>query len=145
MDLRACRIIAFAFVACHLLGSQLPAGQPAPKTIKAFNFCAGSNTKWGKEHPDLSYGFPSEPHIPFTDEYLKYLDSAIHDAVAKTGIDGFMLDWLRMPSRAANGGHWLECEKKLYAQLMGEPFPGEGRSLPAARMTESGRRVVARC
>ena len=63
----------------------------------------------------------------------------------RTGIDGFMLDWLRMPTtRASNGGRWLECEKKLYAQLMGEPFPGEER-LPAGRMTEYGRRAVGRC
>jgi hexosaminidase len=108
-------------------------------------FCAGSNTRWGREHPDLSYGIPSEPHIPYTDEYLTYLDAAVRDAVTKTGIDGFMLDWLRMPtSRASNGGRWLACEKKLYTQLMGEPFPG-GSRLPAAKMTEYGRRAVGRC
>ena len=108
-------------------------------------FCAGSNTRWGQAHPELSYGFPSEPHIPYTDEYLAYLDAAIRDAVGKTGIDGFMMDWLRMPtSRKSNGGRWLDCEKKLYTQLMGEPFPGE-KELPAAKMTEYGRRAVDRC
>ena len=41
----------------------------------------------------------------YTDEYLAYLDAAIRDAVRTTGIDGFMLDWLRMPTtRASNGG-----------------------------------------
>jgi hypothetical protein len=99
-------------------------------------FCAGANTRWGQTRPELSYGFPSEPHIPYTDEYLAYLDAVIRDAIGKTGIDGFMLDWLRMPtSRTSNGGRWLDCEKKLYAQLMGEPFPGE-QELPAAKMTE---------
>ena len=108
-------------------------------------FCAGSNTKWGREHPDLSYGFPSAPHIPYTDEYLAYLDSAIRDAVGKTGIDGFMIDWLRMPTtRASNGGHWLVCEKKLYLQLMNESFPVEDK-LPDAKMTEYGRLAVDRC
>ncbi len=108
-------------------------------------FCAGSNTKWGQEHPELSYGFPSEPHIPYTDAYLAYLNAAIRDAVAQTGIDGFMVDWVRMPTtRASNGGRWLECEQRLYAQLMGEPFPGETQ-LPASRMTEYGRRAVDRC
>ena len=107
-------------------------------------FCAGSNTRWGREHPELSYGIPSEPHLPYTDEHLAYLDAAIRDAVGTTGIDGFMLDWLRMPtSRASNGGRWLDCEKKLYAQLMNEPFPGE-KELPAAKMTEYGRRAVDR-
>ncbi len=108
-------------------------------------FCAGANTRWGQAHPELSYGIPSEPHLPYTDEYLAYLDAAIRDAVGKTGIDGFMIDWLRMPTtRAGNGGRWLECEKQLYAQLMGEPFPGAA-ALPAARMTEYGRRAVDRC
>ena len=108
-------------------------------------FCAGSNTRWGREHPDLSYGIPSDPHISYTDEYLAYLDAAIRDAVGKTGMDGFMLDWLRMPTtRASNGGRWLECERKLYAQLMGEPFPDE-KEPPAAKMTEYGRRAVDRC
>ena len=108
-------------------------------------FCAGANTRWGQQHPELSYGIPCQPHIPFTDQYLKYLDAAIRDAVAKTGMDGFMLDWLRMPTtRASNGGHWLECEKKLYAQLMGEPFPGEQKLTPA-QMTEYGRKAVDRC
>src|SRR5659263_193208 len=44
------------------------------KNIKVFGyFCAGSNTKWGLEHPDLSYGSPSSPHIPYTKQYLDYL------------------------------------------------------------------------
>ncbi|MFO1490957.1 MAG: hypothetical protein U1F77_11230 [Kiritimatiellia bacterium] len=108
-------------------------------------FCAGANTRWGRMHPDLSYGFPSEPHIPYTDEYLAYLDGAIRDAVKRTGIDGFMLDWLRMPtSRQSNGNRWLDCEKNLYARLMGEPFPGEDNLTPA-RMTGYGRKAVDRC
>jgi len=83
-------------------------------------FCAGSNTRWGKENPTLSYGVPSRPHIPYTDEYLGYLETAIRDAVKKTGMDGFMLDWLRMPTtRNSNGDRWLDCEKKLYRQLAG--------------------------
>ena len=108
-------------------------------------FCAGSNTRWGQAHPDLSYGVPSEPHLPYTDEYLAYLDATIRDAVARTGLDGFMIDWLRMPTtRASNGGHWLDCEKKLYSQLMGEPFPGE-QQLSSAKMTAYGRKAVDRC
>lgn len=108
-------------------------------------FCAGSNTRWGQTQPDLSYGFPSEPHIPFTDEYLAYLDSAIRDAVTKTGIDGFMVDWLRMPTnRNSNGAGWLDCEKKLYGQLMSQPFPGEGNITPV-QMTQYGRKAVDRC
>lgn len=106
-------------------------------------FCAGSNTKWGQNHPELSYGTPSEPHIPYTDAYLSYLDRAIRDAVQKTGIDGFMIDWLRMPTARGNAG-WLKCEQQLYAQLMGEAFPGE-QGLAGAKATEFGRRAVERC
>ena len=49
------------------------------KNIRVFGyFCAGSNTRWGQEHPDLSYGIPASPHIPYTIQYLDYLLSLIH-------------------------------------------------------------------
>ena len=108
-------------------------------------FCAGANTRWGQTHPDLSYGFPSDYHIPFTDEYMAYLDGAIRDAVKKTGMDGFMVDWVWPPKdRSSNGGRWLDCEKKLFTQLTGEAFPGEDQ-LTAAQMTDYGRKSVDRC
>jgi uncharacterized lipoprotein YddW (UPF0748 family) len=44
-------------------------------------FCIASNPKWAKDHPDLSYGAPATYHIPYTDEYLKYLSASISDAV----------------------------------------------------------------
>jgi len=86
-------------------------------------FCIASNPRWGQEHPDLSYGTPTTYHLPYTDEYLAYLSAAIGDAVRKTGIDGFMIDWVWQPKRDSTKGMWLECEKKLYAQLTGEAFP----------------------
>jgi Hypothetical glycosyl hydrolase 6 len=107
-------------------------------------FCIGANTRWGKEHPDLSYGTPTAYHIPYTDEYLGYLSAAIGDAVRKTGIDGFMIDWLWQPRRKSTGGKWLECEKKLYAQLMGEPFPGEDRLSGKQEITYN-RKAIDRC
>ncbi len=108
-------------------------------------FCAGANTLWGRTHPSLSYGFPSACHIPFTDEYLAYLDRAIRDAVGKTGIDGFMLDWVWLPNdRSSNGGRWLECEKRLYTQLTGDAFPGEDK-LTAAQINAYGRKSIDRC
>lgn len=107
-------------------------------------FCVAANTRWGKEHPDLSYGTPSAYHIPLTDDYLAYLAAAIDDAVRKTGIDGFMVDWVWQPNRASTGGLWLECEKKLYAQLMGEAFPGEDK-LSHAQDVAFGRKAIERC
>jgi len=83
-------------------------------------FCISANPKWGKEHPELSYGIPADYHIPYTDEYLDYLSKSISDAVSKTGIDGFMIDWLWQPRRKSTKGKWIECEKKLYKQLMGK-------------------------
>jgi len=107
-------------------------------------FCIGANTRWGKEHPALSYGTPSTYHIPYTDEYLAYLSAAISDAVRGTGIDGFMIDWLWQPRRKSTGGKWLECEKALYSQLMGEQFPGED-TLTNKQKTAYGRKAIDRC
>ena len=107
-------------------------------------FCISSNTRWGKENPTLSYGTPSSPHIPYTDEYLAYLSSAITDAVKTTGIDGFMIDWVWQPNRKANEGKWLDAEKKLYQQLMGEPFPGEDKLTKDQDLAYS-RKAIDRC
>lgn len=107
-------------------------------------FCIGANARWGKEHPDLSYGTPSTYHIPYTDEYLAYLSAAISDAVRRTGIDGFMIDWLWQPRRNSTGGTWLACEKALYSQLMGEQFPGED-TLTNKQETAYGRKAIDRC
>jgi len=43
-------------------------------------FCVAANTRWGKEHPDLSYGTPATFHLPLTDAYLDYLAEAITEA-----------------------------------------------------------------
>jgi len=107
-------------------------------------FCVGANTKWGKDRPDLSYGTPSTYHIPYTDEYLAYLSRSVSDAVRKTGIDGIMLDWVWQPKRASTKGKWLACEKKLYAKLMGETFPKEGK-LSKEQDVAYGRKAIDRC
>ncbi len=107
-------------------------------------FCISSNPQWGTEHPDQSYGTPTTYHIPYTDEYLAYLSASIGDAVSKTGIDGFMIDWLWMPNRKATEGKWLDCEKKLYQQLMGQEFPGEDK-LTSAQDLAYCRKAIDRC
>lgn len=108
-------------------------------------FCISANPKWAADHPDLSYGAPATYHIPYTDEYLAYLSASIGDAVRKTGIDGFMIDWLWMPKRQSTGGKWLDCEKKLYTQLMREPFPGEEELVEkSAKYTEYSRKALDR-
>ncbi len=107
-------------------------------------FCIAANTRWGKENPELSYGTPSTYHIPYTDEYLAYLSAAIGDAVKTTGIDGFMIDWVWQPRRLSTKGKWIEAEKKLYGQLMGEPFPGEDK-LTRKQDLEYSRKAIDRC
>jgi len=49
-------------------------------------------------------------HIPLTKAYVDYLCRSVEDALKKTDIDGFMLDWL-----ANTSGKWLDCEKTMYA------------------------------
>lgn len=107
-------------------------------------FCISANPKWAKDHPELSYGAPATYHIPYTDEYLDYLSKAVSDAVSKTGIDGFMVDWLWQPKRESTKGKWLDCEKKLYQQLMGEPFPGEDKLAKEQDLAYS-RKAIDRC
>jgi hypothetical protein len=109
-------------------------------------FCIASNPKWGKDHPDLSYGTPTTYHIPYTDDYLVYLSKSIGDSVRKTGMDGFMIDWVWMPSRSSTTNKWLECEKRLYQQLMGEAFPGEDQlTEKSANYTAYSRKAIDRC
>ncbi len=113
--------------------------------MKVFGyFCAASNPRWAELHPELSYGSPTTYHIPYTDEYLEYLSKSIHDAVKKTGMDGFMVDWLWMPRRGSTEGKWLQCEKDLYKQLMGEAFPGEDK-LTKQQDTAFSRKCLERC
>lgn len=123
-------------------------------------FCAAANVKWVMDHPDLNYpqkikmkkGVPQSVSekkcVVYTDEYLEYLSKSIKDAVSTTGIDGFMIDWMWMPdrkSRSAGGPlDWIDAEKKLYEQLMGEPFPGKDK-LTKQKETAYSRKAIDRC
>jgi hypothetical protein len=107
-------------------------------------FCVGANTKWGQDHPDLSYGTPSTLHIPFTDEYLDYLSRSMADAMKKTGMDGTMIDWVWNPANHLREKGWRAAEKKLFTQLTGRQFPGRG--LPTQEdIRQYERRAIDRC
>jgi hypothetical protein len=93
-------------------------------------FCMGANSKWGADHPDLSYGTPSTLHIPYTDAYLDYLTHSMTDTIEKTGADGTMIDWFWNPDDSLRAKGWLRAEKKLFTQLTGKAFPASGQ--PAA-------------
>ena len=88
-------------------------------------YCIAANSLWGQRHPEQSYGTPSWKHIPLTKDYIDYLCASVEDALKKTGIDGFMLDWMQNTS-----GKWLDCEKTMYTELMGVPFPGADKITP---------------
>jgi len=110
-------------------------------------FCVGSNTRWAKENPHYSYGAPSQPHLFYSERYLDFLAASIRDAVEKTGIDGFMIDWVWNPDKARadqNSGAWKPAEKELYAQLVGAPFPGEAQ-LTDEQKTVYDRASITRC
>lgn len=110
-------------------------------------FCASANTRWGQEHPDLSYGAPSWPHIPFTTQYLDFLCQSIEDALLKTKMDGFMIDWVWNPGdidSPVKPLQWLDCEQAMYQELLGEPFPGKDQ-VPPEKELEFRRRAIARC
>jgi hypothetical protein len=110
-------------------------------------FCAGANTKWGREHPDLSYGISSMPHIPYTNAYLDYLCASISDAVRKTGIDGIMIDWLWNPGATMEPYpplRWLPCEQTMFRELMGQPFPGKENIAPGVEL-QFRRKAIDRC
>ena len=110
-------------------------------------FCAGSNTKWGQEHPDLSYGFPSLPHIPYTTRYLDYLCASIEDAIKKTNMDGVMIDWLWNPGAVWEPYpplKWLDCEQVMYQELMNQPFPGKDKITSEIEL-QFRRKAIDRC
>ena len=93
-------------------------------------FNVGSNTRWGLAHAHLSYGAPAACHIPFTRAYTDFLAASVADALARTGMDGFMLDWFwpvpaEVRAASSTGGAWLPAERELYTELTGRAFPGE--------------------
>lgn len=87
-------------------------------------FCTGSNIRWQKLHPEECYDFQTSPAIVYTRRYLDYLEEAITEALHLTTIDGFMVDWLWAP---AGPTRWLDCEKQMYEEFFGKPFPGKGK------------------
>lgn len=112
-------------------------------------FCVGSNTKWGLDHPDQSYGTPALPHIPFTLDYIEYLCRAIEEALTITKMDGFMIDWFWNPNvklgpRVPTPQKWLACEQQMYEELMGESFPGKD-NVSDEVLLEYNRRAIDRC
>lgn len=121
-------------------------------------FCLGSNPYWANnhashdwhafKHPDIFGDEPPSLHqkicgdwnwIPFTNDYLDYFCEFVREALIKTEMDGFVIDWFKVE----RGPVWLDCEKKMWAELMGEPFPAGDEPSPEAEI-EFKRRQVER-
>ena len=107
-------------------------------------FCVGANTRWGQLHPDQSYGVPSDGHIPLTMKYNDYLCGAVADALKKTDMDGFMLDWFFHGPIHKTEIRWLDCEIEMWAELMDSPFPGKDKVTKQQEL-DFARRSVDRC
>jgi putative glycosyl hydrolase-like family 6 (GHL6) protein len=109
-------------------------------------FCVGANTLWGQKYPDESYGVPSNSHIPFTKKYIEYLCMSIKEALQLTDVDGFMLDWFfNGPYHPADAKlKWMPCEREMWQELMGKPFPGADNIIPERELVFK-RLAVVRC
>ncbi len=107
-------------------------------------FCVASNTRWGQLNPGESYGVPADGHIPLTKEYNKFFTDSVKDALKKTGMDGFMIDWLFHGPIRNTKIKWLDCEIEMWGELMDGAFPGKSKVTKAQEL-EFARRSVDRC
>ncbi|MCC6442852.1 MAG: hypothetical protein IT210_05270 [Armatimonadetes bacterium] len=123
----------------NFLGEMVSLGHQARIKVYGY-FCLGANPFWEGKHPEEVHGSDSDYiKAPLTLKYLDYFSRSVQDALRKTDIDGFMVDWVRPPKHT----RWLECERGMYRELMGEPFPASGS--PSAEATlEYDRRSLAR-
>ncbi|HPO17361.1 MAG TPA: hypothetical protein PLI09_28270 [Candidatus Hydrogenedentes bacterium] len=109
-------------------------------------FCIGANAYWSEKHPEQCHPHPNAISIPFTNLYLNYLSRVIQESLRRTTIDGFMIDWVYNASHFYPDKQytWLECEKQMYQELFGKPFPGD-EAMDKARIDEFNRHAVMRC
>jgi hypothetical protein len=68
----------------------------------------------------------------------------MEDAIKKTDIDGYMIDWVWNPSSKLRDAGWLLAEQKLFEQLTGKPFPKSGRPDDGEKL-EYERKAIERC
>ncbi|HSA28142.1 MAG TPA: hypothetical protein P5159_16545 [Phycisphaerae bacterium] len=104
------------------LGDMVRLGHQAGMKVMGY-FTLGANPCWEGRHQALVHGDDSDYiKIPMTLEYLDYFCRSVEDALKKTGVDGFMVDWVRPTQHK----RWLPCEQEMYRQIMGEAFPKSG-------------------
>ncbi|MCC6581651.1 MAG: hypothetical protein IT440_14560 [Phycisphaeraceae bacterium] len=103
-------------------------------------FCCGANRVWETAHPDQVRQKAPMWKLPFTLDYLNYFCHSVKDALRKTEVDGFMVDWFISPDRSKDG--WLDCERTMWRELMDEPFPASGEPDAAAKLEFERREVL---
>ena len=65
-------------------------------------------------------------------------------------MEGFMIDWFWNPNvmlgkpNQSIKQRWLDCEKEMFVELMGYPFPGENK-ISKELLLEYNRRAINRC
>jgi len=104
-----------------LLGESVRLGHKRGLRVFGY-FCLSSNPWYECEHPDEVH--PLDPAAPFqrlcyTQRYVDHLAQSVRDAVDHCAMDGFLLDWVRPTLRR----QWLDCEKQMFQELLGEAFP----------------------
>ncbi len=104
------------------LGEMVRLGHRARMKVLGY-FTLGANPYWEERNPGLVHRDDSDYiKIPLTLEYLDYFCRSVEDAMRKTAVDGFMIDWVRPTQHKT----WLPCEREMYRQLLGEEFPKTG-------------------
>ena len=104
-------------------------------------FCLGANPVWEARHPDQLHSDVDIPtwRIVLTNDYLDYFCCSVRDALERTAIDGFMIDWFNRPQRRT----WLDCEKSEFRELMGRPMANQ-LPINAPEAVEFDRRLLER-
>ncbi|MBN1290825.1 MAG: hypothetical protein JXB48_03220 [Candidatus Latescibacteria bacterium] len=106
----------------NFLGDMVNLGHKEGMNVTGY-FNLGANPYWEKKNPALVHGDDAGYiKIPMTLEYIDYFCRSVEDTIVKTGVDGFMIDWVRPTDHKI----WLDCEKEMYRQLLGEKFPESG-------------------
>lgn len=92
-------------------------------------FTFGNNSVWEAKNPELRKNEGVDYiRIPATLAWLDYFCRQIEDSLKKTNIDGFMIDWIRPVQHKL----WIQAEKRMWRELMGEAFPQAESPSPEA-------------
>jgi len=103
-------------------------------------FTFGNNPVWEARFPELGKQEGVDYiRIPASTEWLDYFCRQVVDALKKTEVDGFMVDWVRPVQHKV----WVPVEKRMWKELMEEDFPV--LSVPLEEeVLEFDRRAMAR-